>query len=306
MVIDPADLYTLADDVPPLGGSVLVQALTGFIDAGGGSRLVREHLLRSLDSRIIATFDVDSLLDYRARRPVMVFVRDHWESYDAPQLAVHLLTDEAGVPFLLLDGPEPDVSWERFVEAVRLLCDELGVGLTVGLNAIPMAVPHTRPIGMTAHATRPELVAAYQPWVDTVQVPASVGSLLEFRLGQAGRDAVGFAVNVPHYLASTDYPAAALALVQSIARLTGLALPEEPLRLADEAVRAEVDAQIAQSTEVTAVVRGLEEQYDAYSSGEKRGDLMAGRTDLPTADELGAELEKFLATQPRPDGPTAG
>ena len=305
-MIDPADLYSLADDVPTLDGPVLIQALTGFIDAGGGSRLAREHLLRSLDSRIIATFDVDSLLDYRARRPIMVFVRDHWESYEQPQLAVHLVTDEAGVPFLLLDGPEPDVSWERFVEAVRVLSDQLGVRVTVGLNAIPMAVPHTRPVGMTAHATRPDLVADYPVWVDTVQVPASVGSLLEFRLGQAGRDAVGFAVNVPHYLASTDYPAAALALIQSVSRLTGLQLPEEGLRLADEAVRAEIDAQIAQSAEVTTVVRGLEEQYDAYSGGQSRGDLMAGRTDLPTADELGAELERFLAAQPRPDGPPAG
>ena len=305
-MIDPADLYSLADDVPTLDRPVLIQALTGFIDAGGGSRLAREHLLRSLDSRIIATFDVDSLLDYRARRPIMVFVRDHWESYEQPQLAVHLLTDEAGVPFLLLDGPEPDVSWERFVEAVRVLSDQLGVRVTVGLNAIPMAVPHTRPVGMTAHATRPELVADYPAWVDTVQVPASVGSLLEFRLGQAGRDAVGFAVNVPHYLSSTDYPAAALALIQSVSRLTGLQLPEEGLRLADEAVRAEIDAQIAQSAEVTTVVRGLEEQYDAYSGGQSRGDLMAGRTDLPTADELGAELERFLAAQPRPDGPPTG
>ena len=305
-MIDPADLYSLADDVHTLDRPVLIQALTGFIDAGGGSRLAREHLLRSLDSRIIATFDVDSLLDYRARRPIMVFVRDHWESYEQPQLAVHLLTDEAGVPFLLLDGPEPDVSWERFVEAVRVLSDQLGVRVTVGLNAIPMAVPHTRPVGMTAHATRPELVADYPAWVDTVQVPASVGSLLEFRLGQAGRDAVGFAVNVPHYLSSTDYPAAALALIQSVSRLTGLQLPEEGLRLADEAVRAEIDAQIAQSAEVTTVVRGLEEQYDAYSGGQSRGDLMAGRTDLPTADELGAELERFLAAQPRPDGPPTG
>jgi len=95
-------------------------------------------------------------------------------------------------------------------------------------------------------------------------------------------------------------------LIQSVSRLTGLQLPEEGLRLADEAVRAEIDAQIAQSAEVTTVVRGLEEQYDAYSGGQSRGDLMAGRTDLPTADELGAELERFLAAQPRPDGPPAG
>ena len=69
--------------------------------------------------RVLARFDHDQLFDYRARRPVMVFAKDHWESYDAPVLALHLLNDLDGQHFLLLAGPEPDVQWERFAAAVE-------------------------------------------------------------------------------------------------------------------------------------------------------------------------------------------
>jgi len=90
-VPDPQDLYQLAGDLPDLGRPVLIQALTGFVDAGSAGRLAREHLLETLPGQVIATFDIDALLDYRSRRPVMLFVEDHWESYEEPTLALHLL-----------------------------------------------------------------------------------------------------------------------------------------------------------------------------------------------------------------------
>jgi hypothetical protein len=204
VVLDPEDLYEF-DPVQPQPGElvrpVLVHALGGFVDAGQAGRLAADHLLATLPHRVIVRFDVDQLYDYRARRPVMTFVEDHWESYDSPRLEISLVEDSAGTGFLMLTGPEPDVQWERFTSAVRLLVERFEVRLTVGVHAIPMAVPHTRPVGVTAHATRPELVAGAEPWVSRVQVPGHMAGLLEFRLGQAGFDAAGYAVHVPHDLA---------------------------------------------------------------------------------------------------------
>jgi predicted ATP-grasp superfamily ATP-dependent carboligase len=303
-VLDPDQLYQLTE-VPELDRPVLIQAMAGFVDAGSAVRLVREHLLTSLESSIVARFDVDQLVDYRARRPTMHFVEDHWEHYDEPRLVVHLLRDRQGTPFLLLDGPEPDLQWERFVTAVTNVAQRLGVRLSVGLNAIPMAVPHTRPVGLTAHGTRRELIAGYEPWLQRVQVPASAGHLLEYRLGKAGRDAVGFAVHVPHYLAQTDYPSAAELLLTSISKATGLLLPTDDLRAAAERVRVDVDEQIAQSEEALRLVHALEEQYDAFVRGRQSSNLLASVGPLPTAEELGAELERFLAEQGGPAGPEA-
>ena len=317
-MLDPAELYEVVGDTEGLGAPVLVHALDGFVDAGAAVRIARAHLLAlgtetepsetdypatkpfGAGGSVIARFDVDQLFDYRARRPPMVFVRDHWETYAAPHLELHRLEDGAGTPFLLLSGPEPDVQWERFSRAVLGLVTDLGVRLTAGLEAIPMGVPHTRPTGVTAHASRPELVAGYEPWVNTVQVPGAATNLLELRLGQAGHDAVGFAAHVPHYLAQVDYPAAAAALIEALSKVSGLQLQTRQLHEAAVRTRTEVDTQIADSDEVRAVVGALESQYDAYVGGKERGDLLAeeGRP-LPTADELGAELERFLADQQR-------
>ena len=124
-MLDPHELYELTDELHELGQPVLIQALTGFVDAGSAARLAREQLLTSLQAQPIARFDVDQLFDYRSRRPVMTFVEDHWADYDAPALELHLLRDDDETPFLLLTGPEPDLQWERFVAAVAALCARL-------------------------------------------------------------------------------------------------------------------------------------------------------------------------------------
>jgi hypothetical protein len=298
-VLDPRELYTLEPDVPSLGTPVLIHALSGYVDAGEAVRLAHEHLLSRFEHRVIARFDVDQLHDYRARRPAMIFDADHWESYADPELLLHAVQDAAGNPFLVLTGPEPDVQWERYVAAVGTLIEHFGVRLTIGLNAIPMAVPHTRPVGMTSHASRQELIPGNEPWLQRVQVPASASHLLEFRLKERGLDAIGFAVHVPHYVAQTEFPDAAERLVAAIATASGLVLPTDELRSAGSAARDEIDKQVADSTEAMALVSSLEQQYDAYLRGRGKDLLAADAADLPSADELGAELERFLADHTR-------
>jgi len=300
-VLEPSELYELADDLPALDEPVLVQALTGFVDAGSAIQLFRENLLDKLETRVVATFDLDQLLDYRSRRPPMIFMEDHWESYETPSLALHLVRDQLGSEFLMLAGPEPDLQWERFIAAVTGLIERFGVKLTVGLNAIPMAVPHTRPVSVTAHATDQRLLGDRESWLQRVQVPASVGNLLEFRLGEQGKDAMGYAAHVPHYLAQTTYPAAAELLTDSVSASTGLALPTGELRKAAELVRADVDKQIADDEQAARLVSSLEAQYDAFLRGRENNLLAESDTPLPTAEELGAELERFLAEQTRDD-----
>jgi hypothetical protein len=298
-VLDPSELFEYATTVPALGEPVLVQALDGFVDAGGATRLSREHLLATLEAEVIVTFDVDQLYDYRARRPEMIFATDHWESYRQPQLAIHALLDAQGTSFLLLSGPEPDFQWERFAAAIETIVHDLGVRLVIGLNSIPMGVPHTRPSTVIAHGSPLELVSDYSNWLGTVQVPASAGHVLEFRLAEAGLASMGFAVNVPHYLAHLDYPDAAVTLLDHVARAADLQLPSDALQEAGDTVRAGVDEQVAGSEEVAGVVRALEQQYDEIVAGRGNG-LVADGMPLPTADELGAEFERYLSRQPGP------
>ena len=294
---NPADLYQMGSAAPePDGNLVMLYYLDGFIDAGAAGRLLTTHLMTTLEHEVVASFDLDSLLDYRSRRPIMTFAKDHWEDYDTPELALSLLRDAEGTPFLMLAGLEPDREWEAFTAAVRQLSAELRVRLAVGFQGIPMGVPHTRQLGVTAHATQPDLIEGYRPLVDKLQVPGSAAALLEYRLGQEGRAAIGFAVHVPHYLAQAAYPAAAETLLESVQRVTGLALPADALRESARRTDLEIARQVEGSAEVAEVVHALEQQYDAFTAD--RDNLLASESEqVPTAEELGAQFERFLAEQ---------
>ena len=287
--------------VDPSGrrGLVLVHDLAGDFDAAHAGSLAGAHLLAALSSEMIGRFDADSLVDYRAHRPRMTFNSDRYEAFAAPEIALYAVEDDAGEPFLLLHGAEPDYAWERFVAAVAQLVERLGVTSVVALQAIPMPVPHTRPVTVTAHATRRQLIDAYPVYWGEMRIPGSVSALLELRLGEAGVDALGVAAHVPHYLAQATYPAASLTLIEHLEQLTGLHLPTETLREAAELHRTEVDEQIGRSPENTAVVAALEQQYDSFTAAREGTDLLSATGEVPSAEEIGAEFERFLADQDR-------
>jgi predicted ATP-grasp superfamily ATP-dependent carboligase len=297
-VADRTQLYTLAEEIPELERPVLLYFLDGFMDAGAAGRLATDHLLGSMNPRTVATFDVDALLDYRSRRPPMVFDTTRWVDYKAPELTLRVCEDAVGVPFLVLSGPEPDRAWEAFTAAVIELVRRLDVSLSVGLHGIPMAVPHTRETELTPHGNRADLLGDGTSWISRVEVSGSAGALLEYRLDEAGHDAIGFTAHVPHYLSQAEYPAAALALLNGVTAATGLAFRTAELEEAAGRARKQIDEQVAASEEIAEAVQGLEARFDAVAAASGTSLPMAGPdARLPDAEEIAAEFERFLAEQ---------
>jgi len=307
-MLDPQSLYELSPQARALmAGSrpVLIVQLDGFIDAGQAGKLLSSHLMEHTEHQLLADFDHDQLHDYRSRRPMMNYDGNHWSSVETPRLQLHRMVDAQGEAFLLLSGPEPDVQWERMAAALLGLIDEFDVRLVVSLNGIPGAVPHTRPVALNAHATDPELVRDEQAWFGKAEVQGSFAAVLEFRLGERGRTAMGFEAFVPHYLAQAAFPQATLVLGQRIAQATGLVVPFGPLEEAAASNMAEIVEEVAGSTEAQEMVGQLEQQYDSLR--EDRGgmgfpppsseDLAA----VPSADEIGAAFERFLAEREVPE-----
>jgi proteasome assembly chaperone (PAC2) family protein len=306
---NPEELYELGPAVPDLADAPMLHYLEGFIDAGNAGRLLAEHVLSSFPHETVARFDVDRLIDYRSRRPLMTYDHSRWESYEAPELSLHLLHDPAERPFLMLTGPEPDHEWDLFTQAVTGLAARLGTGPAISFLGIPAGVPHTRPLGVIAHATREELLAGHERLPSRIQVPGSASALLELRLGEQGKDAIGFAVQVPHYLAQAVYPPAAIALLGMVATSTGLDLPDTDLREASDRTNDAIGRQVEESAEIAELVRALEQQYDSAAQSEQArsnaGSGLLGEGEaMPTADELAAQFERFLAeNQDRTDPP---
>lgn len=303
---DPSRNVHIVDDVPELGdaaarrpgaGPVLVVALEGFLDAGNAGRLAVDHLTGEDPGRVVASFEIDAFFDYRARRPPIRFVEDHYEGYQAPRLVTRLEHDARGTPYLLLHGPEPDTHWEAFARSVREVVEHFGVRLVVNLGSVPMAVPHSRPVMVTNHATRADLLMSENIWRGVIQVPASAAAMLEVRLGEWGHDAMGFVAHVPHYVSQAGYPAAAVKLLECLEVVSGLQWDLEALHVAARTRAAEIAEHVTESPDVRDVVAGLEQQYDAFARADDEGSLPLAEDerDLPTGEELGAEFERFLA-----------
>ena len=295
-MVNPDSIYTLNSDlsIDDAKASVMLVALGGFVDAGHTQRLLAEHLLAHHDHELVATFDVDQLIDYRGRRPMLTFEVDRFTAYSAPKIELHRLRDLDGTSFLLLTGVEPDYQWERVIAAVSTLIEQLDVQLTVSLHGIPMAVPHTRPIGVTAHGTNDALIAGEQSPFAKVMVPGSLESLLELRLGEKGRDALGFSVHIPHYLSQVELPAASVVALDRVVGVTGLRLQRAELDQAAASSVEALQAELAEREEIAPVIAALEQQYDADMGSRERPSLMAPETPLPSADEIAAEAEAFL------------
>lgn len=304
-------LVHIVDEVPELDarsgvdqfteGLTMVVVLDGFLDAGNAAARAAQHLVDLDDTgpsagRVVATFEVDELHDYRARRPAVSFVVDRYQDYDAPRLVVRLLHDTGGTPYLLLQGPEPDIRWEAFARAVREVVERFRVTRVVSMGSVPMAVPHTRPIAITPHANDPDLLVGTSPWRGELRVPSSVQALLEIRLGEWGHPAQGFVAHIPHYLAQLAYPQASAALLEKVEKAGRLTIDLSGLRAEAEDREAEIARYLVEHEDVADVVAALERQYDAFQQAEESGaSLLAPDEPLPTGEEIGQQFEQFLA-----------
>ena len=296
---DPGDLYAVhlgPESVPP--GLDLVAGVAGFADAGGAVSQFTQYLLSEFEHRTVVQFENDELLDWRSRRPIMVFDGERLSDYRPASLAIHLVHDELGAPFLLLTGYEPDLQWERFAAAMLRIIDEYQIARTTWVHAISMPVPHTRPLGVTVSGNRSELTEALSIWRPHTELPATAFHLVEYRLDGIGHPTAGFVLLVPHYLGETVYPAAAVTALESITAATGLIFPTDSLREAGREIGAKIDAQVEDNAELARLIETLEHRHDTYlEDNPLPSPLTDSNGALPTADRIAEELQQFLASR---------
>lgn len=281
-------------DVPK--GLPLVAGLTGFADAGGVVTQVNRYLLDALESERVGTFNNDLLMDYRARRPVFQFEETHLTSYESPRLSLDLVQDELGSPFLFLSGYEPDFLWETMSQTILGLIDSLEVSTSSWVHAIPMPVPHTRSLGVTVSGNREDITDALSVWRPATGVPGTLMHLIEYRLQEAEHPTAGFVVLVPHYLADTEFPDAAITALQSVTKATGLIFPTDSLRESGREFLTGIGKQVEDNTELEKLIESLEKRHDSYMEDNAvPSPLMDADGEVPSADMIGSELENFLA-----------
>jgi len=273
-------LYRL-DVVPEsLSEPVVVAAFDGWIDAAGAASTAADMLARG--GELVATFDGNVLFDYRSRRPTLDVVDGTLTRLVWPALELHRRS--AGErDLLVLHGAEPDFRWKELGDDILQLCVRLGVTEWVSLGSIPAAVPHTRavPVMATASAGAGLNEAETKGPPGLLRVPSAGLSAMEVTITDGGIPAVGFYAQVPHYIGG-PYAAATLALLQHLARHLRTELPLGSLDEDARTQRERLDAAVADDDDVRAILAQLE---------------TASEEEIPSGDELAAEIERFLRNE---------
>lgn len=286
----------LNGELPRLGKPVLVVMLQGWIDAAGAANEAMNAIEAQINPIPVATFDADVFIDFRARRPTMEIRDGRNSNIEWPSIDLYAGHDRNGRDVLILTGSEPDSAWHRFSAAVRELCLRLDVSMMVGLGAYPFPTPHTRPSNLSCTTPSSDLLNKHAFVRTSVDVPAGMAAVLEQVLHDAGIPSISIWAQVPQYIPAMTYPAAAVALLDGLKDTAGLVFDRGSLQQEAVIQTERLDRLVAKNTEHQEMVEKLEQAYDTMAprpSADTNSELLSEK-DIPTPEELTAELEAFL------------
>jgi len=288
----------LNGDLPRLDKPVLVVMLQGWIDAAGAANEAMNAIEAQINPLPIATFDADVFIDFRARRPTMEIRDGRNSNIEWPSIDLYAGHDRNGRDVLILTGFEPDSAWHRFASAVRALCVRLEVSMMVGLGAYPFPTPHTRPSNLSCTTPSADLLNKHAFVRTSVDVPAGMAAVLEQVLHDAGIPSISIWAQVPQYIPAMTYPAAAVALLDGLKDTAGLLFDRGSLQQEAVIQTERLDRLVAKNSEHQEMVQKLEQAYDAMlphdANATRHDGEQLSEKDIPTPEELTAELEAFL------------
>jgi proteasome assembly chaperone (PAC2) family protein len=278
-----------------LRAPALICAFKGWNDAADAASSAIEYVGSALGARRFATIDPEEFYDFQATRPRVKMADGQAREIVWPAVELY----EARVPraprdLILLAGSEPSFRWRTFSNLVVELAEALGTQLVVTLGALLADVPHTRAISVTGLTSDPALVARLGLAPSSYEGPTGIVGILHAAFQQAGLPSASLWAAVPHYIAATPNPKAALALVRKLEGLVGVAVDGSELEVASADYERQVNVAVQSDPDVQAFVERLEQ-----AASEETEDAFPS---LPSGETIARDLQRFLR-QRGGDGP---
>jgi proteasome assembly chaperone (PAC2) family protein len=271
-----------------LRAPALICAFKGWNDAADAASSAISYVGTALGAHRFATIDPEEFYDFQATRPRVKMTDGQTREIVWP--AVELF--EARVPraprdLILLTGSEPSFRWRTFCEIVVELAEALGTQLVVTLGALLADVPHTRPVSVTGLSSDQALVARLGLAPSSYEGPTGIVGILHAACQQAGLPSASLWAAVPHYIAATPNPKAALALVRKLEGLVGVAVDGSELESASADYERQVNVAVQSDPDVQAFVERLEQAASDEAAESSPGALPSGET-------IARDLQRFL------------
>jgi proteasome assembly chaperone (PAC2) family protein len=271
-----------------LRSPILVAAFRGWNDAGDAASFAATHLGRTLAAEKIASIDPEEFYDFQAVRPEVRLVDGMTREINWPANEFWASRGHSEHDLLLFVGTEPNLKWRMFSELVVGMARKYGVRLVVTFGALLADVAHSRPVPITGTAADPALVERLGLTRSRYEGPTGIVGVLNDAFGKNGIDSASLWAAVPHYLAVTPNPKAALALIRKATKLIGVDAETQELERATAVYEKRVSEMVAGDEDVEAYVKLLEQRTDNQSLEE------IDPSKLPSGDALAAELERYL------------
>lgn len=286
-------------DRPTLREPIMVCAFKGWNDAGEAASAAVQFLVESFDAESIASIDPEDFYDFTAVRPTVHLVEGKTRRIEWPENVFQAAkVPGADHDLVMVQGVEPSLHWRAYTSALLEVADAMGVRMVVTLGALLADVPHSRPVGITGLASTEGLVERLGFERTSYEGPTGIVGVLHAATAAAGLDSVSLWAPVPHYVAATPNPKAALALVRGFEGIAGIVVDAGTLEQASDDYDRQVTAAVATDPEVKAFVERLEEMADEMSEE----DPPVRPDQLPSGDTIAREFQRFL----RQRGPEGG
>jgi predicted ATP-grasp superfamily ATP-dependent carboligase len=271
-----------------LRAPALVCAFKGWNDAADAASTALQFVGDALGTERFATIDPEEFYDFQATRPTIQMREGRSREVLWPEVEIFASrVPRAPRDLVLLAGAEPSYRWRAFCGEVVALAEALGVQLVVTLGALLADVPHSRPISITGLSSDGALVDRLGLASSTYEGPTGIVGVLHQACQSAGLPSASLWAAVPHYIAATPNPKAALALVRKLETLVGVSVDASELEEASSEYERQVNRAVQSDPDIQAFVERLE-----AAAGEEEEATDLGQ--IPSGDALARDFQRFL------------
>jgi proteasome assembly chaperone (PAC2) family protein len=243
----------------------MVLAFAGWNDAGEAASTAVRYLARQLSASKFASIDPEEFYDFTVMRPhvrlaggvtrELIWISNDFSAASLP----------GGEHDLILGlGPEPHLRWRTFCAQVVELARRCDSQMIVTLGGFLSEVLYSRPVEVSGFSTDQALIERLSLTPSRYEGPTGIVGVLADACRQAGLPTASLWASLPHYIAASPNPRAALAILLRLRDLVGFAVDLSEMEAEAADFQRRVNEAVNADPKLAAFVRELKQREFAH------------------------------------------